>query len=85
MGISSKPAMPYAGVVMNNRTGEIIRLNQVLGIGYVRDPAVRELFPFRVGETERPIREGDTVTFVVERDWARSLAVVASQAFTATA
>ena len=70
---------------MNNRTGEIIRLNEMLGIGYVRDPEARELFPFRVGETERPIREGDTVTFVVERDWARSLAVIATQTFTATA
>ena len=70
---------------MNNRTGEIIRLNEILGIGSVRDPEARELFPFRVAETERPLREGDTVTFVVERDWARSLAVVAAQSFTATA
>ncbi len=70
---------------MNNRTGEIIRLNEILGIGYVRDPEARELFPFRVAETQRPLREGDTVTFVVERDWARSLAVIASQTFIATA
>ena len=70
---------------MNNRTGEIIRLNEILGIGYVRDPEARELFPFRVAETERPIREGDTVTFVVERDWARSLAAANAQSFTATA
>ena len=70
---------------MNNRTGEIIRLNEILGIGYVRDPEARELFPFRVAETERPLREGDTVTFVVERDWARSISRRASQTFTATA
>lgn len=61
---------------MKNRTGEIIRLNEVLGVGYVRDPQARELFPFRVAENARPIREGDNVTFVVERDWARSIAVV---------
>ncbi|MBC7855033.1 MAG: hypothetical protein IAF94_16500 [Pirellulaceae bacterium] len=61
---------------MTNRTGEIIRLNEILGVGYVRDPQARELFPFRVSENARPIREGDNVTFVVEHDWARSLAVV---------
>ena len=61
---------------MKHRTGEIIRLNEILGVGYVRDPQARELFPFRVVETKQPIREGDTVTFVVERDWARSLALV---------
>ncbi len=65
---------------MKNRTGEIIRLNEILGVGYVRDPQARELFPFRVAETVRPIREGDSVTFVVERDWARSLMVVRGEA-----
>jgi len=62
---------------MNQRTGEIIRLNEVLGIGYVRDPEARELFPFRMSENARPIQEGDNVAFVVERDWARSLSVLA--------
>ncbi len=61
---------------MNNRTGEIIRLNEILGVGYVRDPQARELFPFRVSENVQPVRAGDQVTFVVERDWARSLAVL---------
>lgn len=61
---------------MTNRNGEIIRLNEVLGVGYVRDPQARELFPFRVIENPRPFREGDNVTFVVEGDWARSLAVI---------
>ncbi len=71
---------------MQHRTGEIIRMNEVLGVGYVRDPFARELFPFRVAETQRPIREGDAVTFVVERDWARSLAVVeAARAHAASA
>ena len=65
---------------MKNRTGEIIRMNEVLGVGYVRDPQARELFPFRVSETVRPIREGDQVNFVVERDWARSLSVVRGEA-----
>lgn len=62
---------------MNHRTGEIIRLNEILGVGYVRDPQARELFPFRVSENAQPVRAGDQVTFVVEQDWARSLAVVA--------
>ncbi len=70
---------------MKNRTGEIIRLNEILGVGYIRDPQARELFPFRVAETVRPIREGDTVTFVVERDWARSLAVTGADSRTYTA
>jgi len=61
---------------MNQRTGEIIRLNEVLGIGYVRDPQARELFPFHVSENARPLLEGDNVAFVVERDWARSLSVL---------
>ena len=70
---------------MNQRTGEIIRLNEVLGIGYVRDPEARELFPFRVSENERPVHEGDNVTFIVERDWARSLALVAPRSHSASA
>lgn len=70
---------------MKNRTGEIIRLNDVLGVGYVRDPQARELFPFRVAETSRPLREGDNVTFVVERDWARSVAVVSGDTRTRSA
>jgi hypothetical protein len=64
---------------MKNRTGEIIRLNEVLGVGYVRDPQARELFPFHVAETVRPLREGDSVTFVVERDWARAVSVQRSE------
>ena len=70
---------------MNQRTGEIIRLNEILGVGYVRDPHARELFPFRVAENTRPIREGDNVTFVVERDWARSLSLVAPLTHSASA
>ena len=61
---------------MKNRTGEIIRLNEILGVGYVRDPQARELFPFRLAENQQTVREGDSVTFVVERDWARSLSLV---------
>ena len=51
-------------------------MNEILGVGYVRDPQARELFPFRFEENALPIREGDSVTFVVERDWARSVAVI---------
>ncbi|MBY0503524.1 MAG: hypothetical protein K2X03_06435 [Bryobacteraceae bacterium] len=69
---------------MNQRTGEIIRLNEILGVGYVRDPQARELFPFRVTENTRKVNEGDSVSFVVERDWARSLTVVPRH-YTATA
>ena len=62
---------------MNKRSGEIIRLNEILGVGYVRDPQARELFPFRVADNAQPVRAGDHVTFGVERDWAHSLTVVA--------
>jgi hypothetical protein len=85
LGITPSLAVPYSEVVMNQRTGEIIRLNEVLGVGYVRDPQARELFPFRVSENERPIREGDRVTFVVERDWARSLSLAKPLTNAATA
>ena len=68
---------------MKNRTGEIIRLNESLGVGYVRDPQAREMFPFRVAETARPVREGDAVTFLVERNWAHSIAVIAARAASA--